>query len=767
MRLIAEDVVRPINKNLARNARRVGDLADGQRSRLNQNLLSMRRVFNSLSNDSGFLRIDLIDEALLLLCESKIHVSTILACLKHLSIGRTSLLPAHVAERPMIGGAAPTASTTLLSTRSEKRSSRVSRAPMEEGRVPHCWSVLESLGVNPDRNSHDIDSPLLKETETFDWTNLRSEADVDGDEVAEAFQELASDETGFMCSSEMEKFIKRVQGLFWKKDGRIADLTTRTNSTLLVSRSNVNPTTEAASRCVGFEVFHRVLSRMGFSMGMKHSRVLWIICCSQLMHQGLDGPISQFLPATDVAKVVINMHLRSSDEMDASLAQMGGYFTFNMFRRFIRLIGCMCTEKGIRAMWEDLVKDPMDIGDFLPREPRMRSSGNKKLLGKLPSPRDRPFYLRLEMDRLGMDPMEGRIVSMDSMRQQLPRMLMSGLCSETMKIMMLFSLNLSVPEARYAEIFESMEPEFNHYGLLRLEDVGLVLSKLSVEGMSFTMLKDVIAKMKLDFPPDNVKRMFDMMDLNHDKSLSLLELLDGFEVLVGMFLPRYICEAVGITSSSRTGYIIVVTLGLIAFFAFLIFAFATYTGVRSGMGSALQSVLAVGGALGLHNVAAQDNEKLKASVHAKIEHLFGDALTSAKQLTPTDKLHDAASQQAVPQEAKPGKLRYVVPRRFHPEIDDPRPCVTFHPGAFVQLEPVLGGRCKKKSLHWSISPRLNCSTGLSLDTATGLVSGFIPEASRGRVPRHSYVVVARNSAGASRARITFQILPKTDMSGFL
>lgn len=58
-------------------------------------------------------------------------------------------------------------------------------------------------------------------------------------------------------------------------------------------------------------------------------------------------------------------------------------------------------------MWEELHKDPLDISPFLPTITEKEYSMMK--------------FLRLEMDRTGMDPTKGKVVHIESLRKQLPR----------------------------------------------------------------------------------------------------------------------------------------------------------------------------------------------------------------------------------------------------------------------------------------------------------------------------------------------------------
>lgn len=63
------------------------------------------------------------------------------------------------------------------------------------------------------------------------------------------------------------------------------------------------------------------------------------------------------------------------------------------------------------------------------------------------------------------------------------------------------------------------------------------------------------------------------------------------------------------------------------------------------------------------------------------------------------------------------QIKYTLPLRFRPDPNDPKPCVTFHPGDEVFLAPVvLGGTT---NLTWHINPRVPSRTGLVFNTTTG------------------------------------------------
>lgn len=91
------------------------------------------------------------------------------------------------------------------------------------------------------------------------------------------------------------------------------------------------------------------------------------------------------------------------------------------------------------------------------------------------------------------------------------------------------------------------------------------------------------------------------------------------------------------------------------------------------------------------------------------------------------------------------QLRYIVPRRYRPDLEDPRPCVTFAPGSYVRLEPAVSGRVDRAQLRWSISPRLPPQTGLLFNRQTGALLQSIQPCRRCTATVHSEVTCSCTS----------------------
>eukprot|EP00923_Selenidium_pygospionis_P018417 GHVN01032219.1.p1 GENE.GHVN01032219.1~~GHVN01032219.1.p1 ORF type:complete len:1065 (+),score=211.42 GHVN01032219.1:276-3197(+) len=651
-----------------------------------RNLIRMRKVFDQLSNNSGFLAVDLADEALLLLTDSRVHYAAAVECFRVLSVAGSDRTPDDATE------------------------------------------TLEELGISAESCMCDLDIPVLRDEDVLDWTDLRECIVVDASFTQE-FERLTAASPGFMGKSQMIEFVKKVQNKFQVLErGEIHEL-------------------------IGYEMFHATLFKMGFSIGRRHSLIQWVMTLQSSQEGG--GSTQTAVSASVAAEHLVRIYLHPCDNTgnlcDATskdverIVSYNGYFNLNIFRRLLKRSGMIPLNKGTKALWADMPKDPMDITHFLPASV-LDDTGTQ--------------FLRVQMDTLGMDNSKGFVSHIATLKKEMPKMMMSGLWPESVKVLVKLRLHIDVSEAVLDELIHDMATKANHYGLIKVEDVAKILSNLSVSGITFPMLRETVTKMRLEMPSRDVKRMFDMMDVNNDKTLSMLEMLSGFELLFNEFLPDYVCDAVGLSLGRQLGIIVAACAGLLAFFAFLGLAFSSFQGMKSGAGSAVQSVLALGGAVGLQNGASTDLEKVEADMKARINDLMDTDLNEAEKVMESETKKKPTSKPQT-DDGKPQQLRYSVPSKFQPDLTDPKPCVTFETEDFVELTPTVVGRLEKSNLKFSIKPDLPHNCGLSLDKKTGLIRGVIPSDDTLRISRKTYTVSASNLAGTAKTKVTFQIQPKT------
>lgn len=94
-------------------------------------------------------------------------------------------------------------------------------------------------------------------------------------------------------------------------------------------------------------------------------------------------------------------------------------------------------------------------------------------------------------------------------------------------------------------------------------------------GMSFAMLKTIIERMQLKIPPTVLRQMYNIMDINHDGSLDLNELINGFHVLFSKLLPLQVIRAVKVAENNQFSTILLSILSLCVFFGFIGIAFSS------------------------------------------------------------------------------------------------------------------------------------------------------------------------------------------------
>ncbi|KAL8450967.1 hypothetical protein Emag_002969 [Eimeria magna] len=152
---------------------------DRQKRRLESNLERTRSVFQQLGNYSGFLPLDLVDEAIQLLTDNRLNFSGVVGCLQQLKIGSV-----YVHERG------------------------------------HAVGALEKLGLRKDSAVCDIQASSETVSEIIDWTSFRHDPGWTP-EMFKAFDRLTASCPGYMGKSQMVEFVKEIHKLF---QPQIADL---------------------------------------------------------------------------------------------------------------------------------------------------------------------------------------------------------------------------------------------------------------------------------------------------------------------------------------------------------------------------------------------------------------------------------------------------------------------------------------------------------------------------------------------------------------
>lgn len=90
------------------------------------------------------------------------------------------------------------------------------------------------------------------------------------------------------------------------------------------------------------------------------------------------------------------------------------------------------------------------------------------------------------------------------------------------------------------------------------------------------MLKTIVERMQLKIPPTVLRQMFNIIDVNHDGTLDLRELINGFQILFTKLLPLQVIRAVHVTEENQLVAILFTILTLLTFFGFVGIAFSSF-----------------------------------------------------------------------------------------------------------------------------------------------------------------------------------------------
>eukprot|EP01054_Gregarina_sp_Poly1_P003974 Gregarina_sp_Poly_1__3973@NODE_219_length_11255_cov_26_662853_g193_i0_p1_GENE_NODE_219_length_11255_cov_26_662853_g193_i0NODE_219_length_11255_cov_26_662853_g193_i0_p1_ORF_typecomplete_len2337_score354_95EFhand_7/PF13499_6/37EFhand_7/PF13499_6/3_4e03EFhand_7/PF13499_6/0_018EFhand_8/PF13833_6/3_4e03EFhand_8/PF13833_6/1_3e04EFhand_8/PF13833_6/0_009EFhand_1/PF00036_32/4_7e02EFhand_1/PF00036_32/0_087EFhand_6/PF13405_6/4_2e03EFhand_6/PF13405_6/2_8e02EFhand_6/PF13405_6/3SPARC_Ca_bdg/PF10591_9/0_35NESP len=640
-----------------------------------QNKEAARGVFRSLSGKTQFLHKSLGDECVLLLTENNLNFAGACACLKTMYLDYTD----HFEGAVWVADGLRTVGFTLDTT---------------------------TVTVEPSKDA------LVTE---LDWTWYWSIEDREADGLAAIYHRITETSSGFISKSQF------IQMVLEMKVSQFCPKTSHLDPPPIVPQDT---RTEASYDLCTIEMLHQVLIGTKLTVSRKLTEIIWLMLCSEICH----GRIVVRLPVSSVCEATGPILAQSCTaegikypwtDSSALLDHYAGWINFPMFKFILAESRITIREKHVKYIWNSLRKEPLDISMHLPSD----CQGKK-------------YWVRVSTGKSEMDPHIGSFVRTARVFRSLPKILLTGMWPEGMRSLVAFALQFEPSEHQLNEATRAAAGKRNRYGLIKPCDVAKILTALSVEGMSFAMLEEAISKMRLTVPPGMVRQMFALMDVNHDKSLDLSELLRGFEVLFSNFIPPLIIEAVAVSTSDKLKAIFTVVGALILFFLFVALAFSSFTsGNTSATGTAMQSLLAVAGAYTMQSSAQRDERVVAAGMYRRIEGILGEGLLKRLQeqeameriIDAYNELDSKAAETNEYQSARKNVfIHYHIPKpQIVPSGECPTPTLEFSPGEEIWLVPELLGEVPNTPLVWQMTPPLPRSTGVNFDPATGILYGRI------------------------------------------
>eukprot|EP01054_Gregarina_sp_Poly1_P000474 Gregarina_sp_Poly_1__473@NODE_1113_length_5043_cov_61_305667_g772_i0_p1_GENE_NODE_1113_length_5043_cov_61_305667_g772_i0NODE_1113_length_5043_cov_61_305667_g772_i0_p1_ORF_typecomplete_len1321_score203_20EFhand_8/PF13833_6/0_018EFhand_10/PF14788_6/98EFhand_10/PF14788_6/1_8EFhand_7/PF13499_6/4_7e03EFhand_7/PF13499_6/0_88_NODE_1113_length_5043_cov_61_305667_g772_i09084870 len=717
-------------------------LLRAKKARFTRNIHRIRLVFNQIGQFSGFLPSDLADEAVFLLFDYRLSLSGTRACLKYLSVDSPD---------PLVG------------------------KPLAEAfRFPNPdESTVVSLQDAPDNHM-----------EKLDWTYYRHSTGWSSD-IIESYKKLTLSSPGFIGKSQILEFIRLLEAKYVTSDYKLDKL--RWHHTEEPSKQDfgmgwgsnkrlqrkketqLNEWQTIVKVMVTPDIFHRVTSNLGICVSRQHSTLFWYLVCNEIGKTEFEA----FIPAAQVCGTFTRILFQpvtntGSKYFGAALSDIhdfAGCLPSFALPYLLRAMGLDVSDRHLRAIWDDVPKDALSLrwclgqrkradascdsssndndedGGFDARMDDSSSEGSeaKSILSTVSTQSkervdedEGDYLLRIDMDPTGLDPTRGTFVNFQTIRRHLTDMLLTGLPPEGLSIFVRLACNLEVDSDRMEAMIERHRWALNKYGVFRPHAIVPMLCTLYVEGVSFQMLRSIVDQMRLRLPERDVKRMFDLMDINQNRYLELGEILFGFEMLCKVFIPEHIISLLKYDPYSQLrAFLITLSLCLIVF-AFLGFTVNSFSGGSSdSVGQSMQTLLAVVGAIAFRTSTRSNDPELDEQILSKMTVIFGDDFEKrfAEAIRPeivnvkaTDGTDDAARGH------HHGRLRlkYVLPRGHIPSSSERYPCAIFYVGDEISLEPVLTGHGGDiKRLLWSLVPRFPHLLGLHFHTDTGIISGRI------------------------------------------
>eukprot|EP00915_Cephaloidophora_sp_WS-2016_P007366 GHVH01009988.1.p1 GENE.GHVH01009988.1~~GHVH01009988.1.p1 ORF type:complete len:3135 (+),score=485.08 GHVH01009988.1:217-9621(+) len=613
-----------------------------------RNCVKVKKIFDQLSGRTNFLPINLTDEAFAQLTNNRLHIAAVHVCLESLQLSSCTF-------------------------------SAPSNTESTAGSV--CAQRLNTLGLFPHKASSDIEPSNYRPPQLFDWMNLSCSLDWPV-ALLETFQELTRATPGFISLSQMLEF------------SQIA----RQKLQLVGSSSHSSKEADEHARrlpdpLVSFEVFAMVIQKLRLSISRRQSEIFW----SLITHQ-TGNPNRLWLPSSEIALQTVRILFCPIEKSTGQVADVNnvlegnrglsveyleglefkGVINYTIFSEFLRRVDVDLPHWGVRRLWADMPKDNLDISPFLPEE-----FFNVKVDDNLQKVYRTLKILRLDMDIHGLDLSQGMVISVESLCTELPKRLIAGLWPEALKS--LIYLNFKI-ESEVGALEEAVEEQpknsRNRYGLIKPGCVEGIVDSLHDTGISLEVLYDIVKRMDLRLQKAEIRRMFNIMDSNQDKTLDKDELFNGFTLLFGNVLPDLVIDAVRLDTRHQVSATFRSFFFAITFFTFVSLGFYVFS--EESASNAMQSFLAILAALSFQTTSLNHEEYVNEQMIQRMEKILGQGLEKKIQqhrdLAEIHKAHATAMQKSLTN-AEPGNapshLRYLIPQKHLPNSGSANRCLTF------------------------------------------------------------------------------------------
>ncbi|EZG60235.1 putative transmembrane protein [Gregarina niphandrodes] len=382
--------------------------------------------------------------------------------------------------------------------------------------------------------------------------------------------------------------------------------------------------------CVTFDMLHKALKDIGYTHSRLQSEIYWLAACRQI---SLNDRIEYMLPSSCFTELLMHATMQITlpngvpwnwTKRTLMAETAIGVMSYNVFRRMVTDIGLEFDGESQLVLWKGLPKSYLDIGHYLGSVIGHRRASNRRPPGvQLVTPPDIPI--------------EHQFVSIPWFYSEFPRVVMRGtwprairhLAQQTLDRIQATKERVRVDRAVVDNAIRNSTNVFDQLGLIKYEKVPEILSNIYAKGMTEIELFECLKDMNLTIPTALVRKMFASMDVNNDRTLDMGEVLGGFEMLFVSLIPDLLSAAVGVTPQNNILSIVRAIGMLLIFFVFIALSASSFgvAGLDSNS-NAMQSILAVAGAITLQASNARDPEDVKRLTMERMRLIMGPRFES-------------------------------------------------------------------------------------------------------------------------------------------
>ncbi|EZG43743.1 putative transmembrane protein [Gregarina niphandrodes] len=375
------------------------------------------------------------------------------------------------------------------------------------------------------------------------------------------------------------------------------------------------------------DILHNVLIQLGISHDRRDTSVYWSLICSELNKEE-QSTLSALQAATSLSRIIFQpVSANGSKYVGASLADIHrfvGALPFFAFESVLRAMGLEMALEHQRQIWELIPKTKLDLDwcDAQVRSETKSSSAAPEFDEEDEEVSDKAGVKICQVVELNVDD----FVSFTDLRKYLARCLLTGLPAEGVSVLVRLCCGLDKEVLKIQNIVERNRRRLTKFGVFPPSAVKQLLCLLHVEGIDLdTWVTLIRNSMSLNVPAKELRRVFNLIDINQNKYLECDEVIVGVSYIRDDVLPAYIISLLNLTPRQQIAHCTAVAAGIVLVVAFLCSVTPSFLGTKeSGLSTSVQNILAIAGAIAFKTGTGSRDPALEEKIQSCYPLIFGD-----------------------------------------------------------------------------------------------------------------------------------------------